>query len=42
MSENTTQDLPLLKVRDLHVYYGAIHAVKGISQIGRASCRERV
>ena len=31
MSENTTQDLPLLKVRDLHVYYGAIHAVKGIS-----------
>ena len=33
MSEQTTvkQDLPLLKVRDLHVYYGAIHAVKGIS-----------
>ena len=25
------QDLPLLKVKDLHVYYGAIHAVKGIS-----------
>ena len=24
-------DLPLLKVNDLHVYYGAIHAVKGIS-----------
>jgi branched-chain amino acid transport system ATP-binding protein len=23
--------LPLLKVKDLHVYYGAIHAVKGIS-----------
>ncbi len=33
MSENTTvnQNLPLLKVNDLHVYYGAIHAVKGIS-----------
>ncbi|MBR6965771.1 MAG: ATP-binding cassette domain-containing protein, partial [Clostridia bacterium] len=33
MSENKTvnQDLPLLKVKDLHVYYGAIHAVKGIS-----------
>ena len=29
MSENEvrSQDLPLLKVRDLHVYYGAIHAV---------------
>ena len=31
MSENMNQDLPLLKVKDLHVYYGAIHAVKGIS-----------
>ncbi len=31
MSETGKQDLPLLKVRDLHVYYGAIHAVKGIS-----------
>ena len=33
MSENTPREeqLPLLKVRDLHVYYGAIHAVKGIS-----------
>ena len=37
MSENNPnaavreQDLPLLKVKDLHVYYGAIHAVKGIS-----------
>ena len=31
MSENKAQDLPLLKVKDLHVYYGAIHAVKGIS-----------
>ena len=31
MSENKAQDLPLLKVNDLHVYYGAIHAVKGIS-----------
>jgi branched-chain amino acid transport system ATP-binding protein len=31
MSENKNQDLPLLKVKDLHVYYGAIHAVKGIS-----------
>ena len=30
MSEQT-QKLPLLKVRDLHVYYGAIHAIKGIS-----------
>ena len=25
------QALPLLKVRDLHVYYGAIHAIKGIT-----------
>ena len=33
MSENEirSQDLPLLKVKDLHVYYGASHAVKGIS-----------
>ena len=31
MSEIRNQDLPLLKVKDLHVYYGAIHAVKGIS-----------
>ena len=31
MSEQKQQDLPLLKVNDLHVYYGAIHAVKGIS-----------
>ena len=31
MSENNSQKLPLLKVKDLHVYYGAIHAVKGIS-----------
>ena len=31
MSEIKAQDLPLLKVNDLHVYYGAIHAVKGIS-----------
>ncbi|MBR3334473.1 MAG: ATP-binding cassette domain-containing protein, partial [Clostridia bacterium] len=33
MSETITRnpDLPLLKVNDLHVYYGAIHAVKGIS-----------
>ena len=31
MSENNHPDLPLLKVKDLHVYYGAIHAVKGIS-----------
>jgi len=33
MSEKpiVNQDLPLLKVNDLHVYYGAIHAVKGIS-----------
>ena len=30
MSEQK-QDLPLLKIRDLHVYYGAIHAIKGIS-----------
>ena len=29
MSEE--KNLPLLKVRDLHVYYGAIHAIKGIS-----------
>ena len=25
------QALPLLKVKDLHVFYGAIHAIKGIS-----------
>ncbi len=25
------EKLPLLKVRDLHVYYGAIHAIKGIT-----------
>ena len=31
MSENTKQALPLLKVKDLHVFYGAIHAIKGIS-----------
>ena len=29
MSENTK--LPLLKVNGIHVYYGAIHAIKGIS-----------
>ena len=29
MSETTK--LPLLKVNDIHVYYGAIHAIKGIS-----------
>ncbi|MBR3106130.1 MAG: ABC transporter ATP-binding protein [Clostridia bacterium] len=29
MSE--TQQSPLLRVNDLHVYYGAIHAIKGIS-----------
>ena len=29
MSE--TYKLPLLKVNDIHVYYGAIHAIKGIS-----------
>ena len=28
MSENKT---PLLRVEDIHVYYGAIHAIKGIS-----------
>ena len=31
MSEKTAQALPVLKVKDLHVFYGAIHAVKGIS-----------
>ncbi len=30
MSEEK-QKLPLLKVNNLHVYYGAIHAIKGIS-----------
>ena len=30
MSENQ-QASPLLRVNDLHVYYGAIHAIKGIS-----------
>ena len=29
MSEE--RNLPLLKVKDIHVYYGAIHAIKGIS-----------
>ncbi len=29
MSE--AEKLPLLKVKDIHVYYGAIHAIKGIS-----------
>ena len=29
MSEN--YELPLLKVNGIHVYYGAIHAIKGIS-----------
>ena len=29
MSENNI--LPLLKVNDIHVYYGAIHAIKGLS-----------
>ena len=28
---NTAQAAPLLKVNDIHVYYGAIHAIKGIS-----------
>ena len=44
----------ILDVQDLNVYYGVIHALKGISfhvdkgeivtliEIGRASCRERV
>ena len=30
MTQNT-QAAPLLKVSDIHVYYGAIHAIKGIS-----------
>ncbi len=30
MTENPN-DRPLLKVSDLHVYYGAIHAIKGIN-----------
>ena len=38
--------MAVLKVEDIHVYYGSIHAVKGVSfevnEIGRASCRERV
>ena len=29
MSE--TKKTPLLEVKDIHVYYGAIHAIKGIS-----------
>ena len=29
--EQTEEKLPLLKVRDLHVYYGAIHAIKNVS-----------
>ena len=28
---NKAQAAPLLKVNDIHVYYGAIHAIKGIS-----------
>ena len=31
MSESNHPALPLPKVKDLHVYYGAIHAIKGIS-----------
>ncbi len=31
MSESTKPSLPLLKVNNLHVFYGAIHAIKGIS-----------
>ena len=44
--------MTLLEVRDIHTYYGAIEALKGVSLtvgegevvtlIGRASCRERV
>ncbi|MBR1606249.1 MAG: ABC transporter ATP-binding protein [Clostridia bacterium] len=29
--EEQKKPLPLLKVHDLHVYYGAIHAIKGIT-----------
>ena len=28
---NATEAAPLLRVNDIHVYYGAIHAIKGIS-----------
>ena len=31
MSNTMQQAAPLLKVNDIHVYYGAIHAIKGIS-----------
>ena len=31
MMEEQKKPLPLLKVHDLHVYYGAIHAIKGIT-----------
>ena len=31
MSEITRTGAPLLKVDDIHVYYGSIHAIKGIS-----------
>ena len=31
MSENIKTGAPLLKVDDIHVYYGSIHAIKGIS-----------
>ena len=31
MMEEQKNPLPLLKVHDLHVYYGAIHAIKGIT-----------
>ena len=42
--------MAMLEVENIHVYYGSIHAVKGVSfqvneggrEIGRASCRERV
>ena len=32
LAENRSEEnLPLLKVKDLHVDYGAIHAIKGIT-----------
>ncbi|MBQ9262689.1 MAG: ABC transporter ATP-binding protein [Clostridia bacterium] len=31
MTTQISQAAPLLKVNDIHVYYGAIHAIKGIS-----------
>ena len=35
-------DTVKIDARDVNFWYGDFHALKGISKIGRASCRERV